>query len=478
MKKLIFFTVFTVFVSSLSHAGWIDDWIQQKTVSGPTSFETQKRGYFSPGGVSYRWNKGRDYLVSATPPAFSHGCGGVDLFTGSVSFLKFERLVEKLKNIMSGGAGAFAFDIALGVLCEKCSSTTAKFEAIIDRLNGLQIDDCKASKGVTAVLKGWKNGSNETAAKLTASAADYIQTTGLGDLFYDTVESNDQGNIDQAIADSGGSKADMVSECPEDIRNIFFADGSLLANINTTSSYGFDNEHIRLMRALVGDIFIAGMNYNFVPPCSENDPDDISAVIHGEIYIRNEAADCVKIAGFTADGDSFTDLSDFAFRRISAVAQAMLDGTSLNDKEKKFVSDTNEPVYLAVKSEIQASGRDDPDFIAGMYSDFAATSYAYYMIRNVLSAVSKIITKADVANANAGSSESGQDQSRCQLQMKDVPYQSLLEMREIVKRYSSSLDAEYSRRVAGFNSRLMFSESIAGRQGVFSSRVFDGLSKK
>ena len=63
-----------------SFAGWIDDWMQQKSVSGPNHFDTQKRGFTSFGNFSARWQTGDDYLVAINKPQFKAGCGGSTSF--------------------------------------------------------------------------------------------------------------------------------------------------------------------------------------------------------------------------------------------------------------------------------------------------------------------------------------------------------------------------------------------------------------
>ena len=68
-------------------AGWVDDWIDQKVETSPGYFEGQKRGYYTGGGFSARWNLQNDYLWSVTPPRLKTGCGGIDAFMGGFSFL-------------------------------------------------------------------------------------------------------------------------------------------------------------------------------------------------------------------------------------------------------------------------------------------------------------------------------------------------------------------------------------------------------
>ena len=103
-------------------AGWVDDWLQQKTETSPGYFEGQKRGYFTGGSFSARWQQSNDYLFTAMPPKIKAGCGGIDVFLGGFSYLNFEYLVTKLQRIMQA-APAAAFDIALNVLWSRSIHT-------------------------------------------------------------------------------------------------------------------------------------------------------------------------------------------------------------------------------------------------------------------------------------------------------------------------------------------------------------------
>lgn len=92
-------------------AGWVDDWVDQKVETSPGYFEGQKRGYYTGGGFSARWNLQNDYIWSVTPPRLKTGCGGIDAFMGGFSFMDPDYLVQKLQRIMSA-APAAAFDVA------------------------------------------------------------------------------------------------------------------------------------------------------------------------------------------------------------------------------------------------------------------------------------------------------------------------------------------------------------------------------
>ena len=70
------------------------------------------------------------------------------MFPGSMDFMRFEYLADKFENIIGSAAEAFAFDIAMSVLSEKVSATMKSIMAGVDRLNRLQLDDCRKGKAL------------------------------------------------------------------------------------------------------------------------------------------------------------------------------------------------------------------------------------------------------------------------------------------------------------------------------------------
>ena len=45
-----------------------------------------------------------------------------------------------------------AFDLGLKTLCEQCSNTIKNFEALSDKLNSMQLDECAAAKEMVGVV--------------------------------------------------------------------------------------------------------------------------------------------------------------------------------------------------------------------------------------------------------------------------------------------------------------------------------------
>ena len=131
--------------SHAASAAWVDDWLNQRTTTSPNYFFGQQRGYYSGGSFSARWPNSVSYPVTVEMPRIKSGCGGIDVFMGGFSFLNTDYLVDKLQGILSGAASV-AFDLGLKTLCEQCSNTIKNFEAISDKLNSMQLDECAAAK--------------------------------------------------------------------------------------------------------------------------------------------------------------------------------------------------------------------------------------------------------------------------------------------------------------------------------------------
>ncbi|ENF9191879.1 conjugal transfer protein TraH, partial [Klebsiella pneumoniae] len=80
--------------------------------SQPQVWQGQAAGYASGGSLYARTQVKTIQLVSMTLPDINAGCGGIDAYLGSFSFINSEQLQRFGKQIMSNAAGYF-FDLAL-----------------------------------------------------------------------------------------------------------------------------------------------------------------------------------------------------------------------------------------------------------------------------------------------------------------------------------------------------------------------------
>ena len=64
--------------------------------TGPASYQTARRGVLAGGSAYARVPIMNDKLVSLVPPSFEAGCGGIDFFSGSFSFINADQFLPRL----------------------------------------------------------------------------------------------------------------------------------------------------------------------------------------------------------------------------------------------------------------------------------------------------------------------------------------------------------------------------------------------
>ncbi len=94
----------------------------------------------------------RNKLRTLTPvaidlPSASGGCGGIDLFGGSFSFINAEQFVQMLRNIAANAAG-LAFQLALNAMDAVLDNAISKMQGVIQQMNDLTVNSCQLAKGL------------------------------------------------------------------------------------------------------------------------------------------------------------------------------------------------------------------------------------------------------------------------------------------------------------------------------------------
>ena len=115
-------------------------------VSEPGVYETQRRGVIAGGSVRNRSKIMTENPVSLTLPSVRAGCGGIDLFGGSLSFINGDQFIELLRSIASNAKG-YAFQIALSSMCEKCSQYMETLQKKVQALNQYFGNSCQLAQG-------------------------------------------------------------------------------------------------------------------------------------------------------------------------------------------------------------------------------------------------------------------------------------------------------------------------------------------
>lgn len=405
----------------MAFAGFVDDWVSQKSSSGASAYQGAQRGYYSGGSFSSRVATSNDNLVSISTPTLKvGGCGGIDLFTGGMSFLNVEFLVQKLQKILAQ-APAAAFDIALKTLAPQVSETIKTLESMADKLNGLQIDDCKAGKALVATVADFSPVKNDALKGEIASAqADFMQSSGANDLYsgltkdWKALQKTWSGTKPvgaNAISDS--AKA-TIAGCPAEVLSVFGAEGSMLTNL--ANQNGIPAEYIPVLRGFIGDVALqtpdtTGSVYDavYIPPCDGND--GIMPFLDGKGRKR-DAADVGTACSDLTDANK--NLSLYIANKMTAVAAKMKAKTALDADETAFLQSMPLPISITLKNAVASKTETQ---VVGKLADITSKAYAYYMLSNLLGKALQLQGLAQHIISAQKNSKDGSSPETCSMQV-------------------------------------------------------------
>lgn len=437
MQRIAILAIFCIFMLSsigVAHAGWVDDWVDQKAETSPSYFQGQKRGFFTGGSFSARWQNSNDYLMTVSPPSIKSGCGGIDVNMGGFSFLNFEYLVQKLQRILQS-APAAAFDLALNELCEPCAKTIKSLEALADYLNSIQLDDCKASTAMVAKLMDPFTNNSEIQA---AADADFVQSQGIDDLWHRLTD-----HWKSTEGETKASHEQKTDECPESIKAVFDKQGStVLAEIG--KKMGYSEGFVELARGYVGDVApykvtVGGttmMRPVPLPPCDQSKT--IDAFMTGKSEIQVLSYQDAEPTGICLQNpDRNANLIRWSNQMLVRVKNKMESGQFLSAAEDQFIDKLHAPVYSSLKVAIVS---DQGTSIMAALGDVSARAYAYAMMSDMYEMVMQAVYEAEAFSANAR-----KDKPKCQAELYDPIIEATLELGDRIYNHMRGIRQDYMR---------------------------------
>jgi conjugative transfer pilus assembly protein TraH len=384
-------------VSSHSHAGWVDDWVDQKSGSAPGYFKGQKRGYVSGGGFSARWQTGSDNLFSVEAPKFKVGCGGIDLSAGSMSYLDFDHLTAKMRKILAN-APAAAFDMALQTLCQPCVQTIKSMASLADQFNNLQINDCQASKALVATITNGTLSDSDEQAKGGMAAMNTAVTGGASTWWQGvseaagTVSDNSWGafqtwrktNTPTPTATKPTNTNIDTMSCSAVLQEFIpESPGQRISLLNASGvgNRGLSQDYIDMLRGAVGDIEFINADGKIkvaaISPCANQNE---SAV--GPTPPRRMTYSALgPVLPCTPIPDTNADLNMYVSTKMQLIVSKMKSKTvKLTASDIAFLDSS--PLGLALTLRTAVGTSSENATIANM-SELTAKAYAYYMMADL-----------------------------------------------------------------------------------------------
>ncbi|WP_414651038.1 conjugal transfer protein TraH, partial [Enterobacter hormaechei] len=114
--------------------------------SQPQVWQGQAAGYATGGSLYARTQVKTVQLISMTLPDINAGCGGIDAYLGSFSFINSDQLQRFAKQIMSNAAGYF-FDLALQTTVPEIKTAKDFLQKMASDINSMNLSSCQAAQG-------------------------------------------------------------------------------------------------------------------------------------------------------------------------------------------------------------------------------------------------------------------------------------------------------------------------------------------
>ncbi|EIQ0794666.1 conjugal transfer protein TraH, partial [Escherichia coli] len=111
----------------------------------------QAAGYAYGGSLYARTQVKNVQLISMTLPDINAGCGGIDAYLGSFSYINGEQLQRFVKQIMSNAAGYF-FDLALQTTVPEIKTAKDFLQKMASDINSMNLSSCQVAQGLVGGL--------------------------------------------------------------------------------------------------------------------------------------------------------------------------------------------------------------------------------------------------------------------------------------------------------------------------------------
>lgn len=139
-------------------------------------YDSQRAGYMTGGGMSVRNGVTNTKFANVSLPKFDAGCGGIDIFTGGISFISHDQFIAALKDI-AGAAQGYAFMLGIETVSPTIASTMKQMETWANHVNSLGINSCDVATGIVGSVWPRRTAAKQQicrSAKSSVFASSYI----------------------------------------------------------------------------------------------------------------------------------------------------------------------------------------------------------------------------------------------------------------------------------------------------------------
>ncbi len=307
-------------------------------VTGGGAHTDQSGGYYTGGGVTMRNRAKNSQVGTLQLPSLRAGCGGIDMFTGGLSFLSGAELVNTLKSI-GANAASYGFMLAMKTFAPSVQSVMAELQDLANKINQSNINSCETA---SALLGGVLPKSDLTSRHI-------CQSIGSSDGIFNDWAAARQG----CGAEGKTTSVNARRGEKEEYKNLLAEEFNVAWEVIQKNGFlNSDRELAELCMTISGTIvaYKEGESRKVVTYPSRADNDDlIKALFEGgtlPIYACGDGK-CLRVQA----KDHKISAGGFATRvrsMITAISRKAVNDEELTTSEIAFIGSTRLPLYKMV----------------------------------------------------------------------------------------------------------------------------------
>jgi conjugative transfer pilus assembly protein TraH len=239
--------------------------------TSPGAYESQAAGSYGSGSLVARNQVRQFQLIQLDLPSYKAGCPGIDLYTGSISFLQGDRLKELGKAVMANSA-AYAFDVALATTIPELKQIKDNLQDLEQKVNQANINTCVTSQNLVGGLWPKTQASQE---KICHDQG----TMGKEGMFSDYVTARMGCSGKGKNGDEYEQAMERAKQDPKRKNQVMLGKNLVWSLLKAKSAIGSDKELAELVMSLTGTIIIDKEGHVFDVPSLANNKSLIEALL-------------------------------------------------------------------------------------------------------------------------------------------------------------------------------------------------------
>ena len=356
--------------------------------TSPAAFQSQAAGFYG-GGSLYARNQVRQYqLVQLDLPSYRAGCGGIDLYMGSLSFLSQEKLVDLGKSVMTN-SGAYAVDVMLATTVPELKNVRDYLQQLEQMANHANINSCELSQNFVGGVFPKTLESQKKICK------DQVTNDGM---------LSDYTKARMACSGSGFEEAmDKASKDETRKKQVVLNKNLVWSILQSKSFLSSDTEMAEMVMSLTGTLIIDKQGKITNVPSLAGSADLINALLgvdagnhQAKLWRCTDSSSASLCLAVSLQAVSIPEKSTLTYR-VRKIIQSLHDKLKTdqipNAEEKNFLSMTGLPV-LKFLSVLSSTEYGDVSVDMEEYASLIAQD----LLQNYLSELLQ-----EVSNATAGS---------------------------------------------------------------------------